>query len=197
MHQCIDGAGGEYAKRQPRQKLRDQDGLGREHQVVVQPPLGVQGLQLHGAGVGHFAARAAGGGDGVHVENPGGLLRAGEVKEGRGLPGGGVEREHFRRVHHRAAADGHDALHPLGQVRPDGVHHGRGGLALAVGLQKGHAAGEVQGLQIFLIQELVGEDEVPRPQVLALRELPKGVGEDQVCVHLEFQHLTFLLMFLY
>ena len=86
--------------------------------------------------------------------------------------------------------DGDDALQALGQVRPDGVHHGRGGLALAVGLQKGHAAGKAQVLYVFFIEGFVGEDKIPLPQILAPGKLPKGIGEGQIGVHLEFQHVN-------
>ena len=96
-----------------------------------------------------------------------------------------MEGQHLGGVHNGAAADGDHALDALGKVGADLIHHGSGGFTLGIGLQKGGAAAQPQGLDVLLIEEFVGHDEIILRDGFVFHKFLEGVRKDQIGMHFE------------
>ena len=97
-----------------------------------------------------------------------------------------MERKHFGGIHYCAAANGDHPLEALGQICAERVHHSGSRLAFGIGFQKRRAAGQVERLDIFLIEKFIGENKILRSEGLMVHELPKRVHKHQIGMHFEF-----------
>ena len=175
VDQSVDGAGGEYAERQPLQQFRDQDRAAGIHGLTYKAHLGAHSGAVHDGDIRHLTAGAAGGGNNHQLMTP---LQIGHgvVQVVQAVPR--LRHRHsLGNVDHCTAADRDDAAvgADLPRVLQNALHHDVGGLPGAIRLLINRMDFQPQLGKMRLIEKPVGEDKVLPAQVKCGRELPACV----------------------